>query len=173
MDAVEVVRQAFQGSHMWYEGTVAGVTDEEANAVPPGVAHPIGELAAHILHCEDGMINVAIRGKPAIWEAEGWGDRVNIPMLMDMEEPGARTREVRCSPQQLDAYAKSVFANTASFLDGLTAADLDGELDLTGMGMGKYKLGEFLMTMLLGNNYAHTGEISTIKGMLGNKGYPF
>jgi hypothetical protein len=27
--------------------------------------------------------------------------------------------------------------------------------------------------MLLGNAYAHTGEISALKGMLGSKGYPF
>ena len=45
---------------MWYQGTLADVTVEKANQVPSGVAHPIGALAAHILHCEDGMINMGI-----------------------------------------------------------------------------------------------------------------
>jgi len=34
-------------------------------------------------------------------------------------------------------------------------------------------MGTFLTTLLLGNTYAHMGEISALKGLLGSKGYPF
>ena len=56
---------------MWYEATIADVTAEQANHLPPGVPHPIGELAAHILHTEDGMINMVILGKQMVWERDG------------------------------------------------------------------------------------------------------
>ena len=171
MNAVDVVKLAYAGSHMWYQGTIGNVTADQANHAPPGVAHPIGELAVHILQCEDGMINMAIQGKPMIWERDGWGDKLGIPLMMNL--PPAAARDYKCDAQALQEYAQAVYKNTEEYLNSLTPGDLDGELDLTAMDMGKMKLGEFLMTMLLGNNYAHTGEISAIKGMLGRKGYPF
>lgn len=76
-NAVDVIKQAYQGSHMWYQGTIADVTEEQANYVPPGRAHPIGALAAHILQTEDGMINMAILGQPMIWERDGWGQKLD------------------------------------------------------------------------------------------------
>ena len=157
---------------MWYQGTVADVTAEQANHVPPGVAHPIGELAAHILHTEDGMINMVVLGKEMIWERDGWGAKLGVPLMLEQDTAAARA--FQCDPQQLQEYAQAVFASTAAFLDSLTPEDLDGkEVDMGAEGMGMMKLGNFLAQMLLGNTYAHTGEISALKGMLAKKGYPF
>ena len=172
MDAIQLLKSAFEGSHMWYEATIADVTAEQANHLPPGVAHPIGELAAHILHSEDGMINMVILGKQMIWERDGWGAKLGVPLMMDQDTAGARA--FKCHPQQLQEYAQAVFAGTAAFLDSLTPEDLDtNKVDMTAEGVGVISLGNFLTQMLLGNNYAHTGEISALKGMLGRKGYPF
>lgn len=157
---------------MWYQGTIADVTADQANEVPAGVAHPIGELAAHILHSEDGMINMVVRGQQMIWERDGWAAKLGIPVLMMQD--AATARSVRCDPQQLQEYAQTVYASTDSFLDSLTPEDLDTkEVDMTEDGFGIMKLGDFLTQALLGNNYAHTGEISALKGILGKKGYPF
>jgi hypothetical protein len=172
MNGVQVLKSGFEGAHMWYQATVGDVTAEQANHVPPGVAHPIGELMAHILHSEDGMINMVIQGQQMIWERDGWGEKLGIPLML--EQDNAAARAVKCDPAQLQDYAQAVFANTAAFLDGLTPEDLDTrELDMTAEGMGMMKLGNFLAQMLLGNTYAHTGEISALKGMMGEKGYPF
>ena len=172
MDSIQVLKRAFEGSHNWYQGTIADVTAEQANQVPDGVAHPIGETALHILHSEDGMINMAILGKPMIWERDGWAAKLGAPVMMMQESAAARS--VRCDPQELQEYAQSVYANTNAFLDGLSAEDLDTkEVDMTADGFGIMKLGDFLTQALLGNNYAHTGEISALKGILGRKGYPF
>lgn len=94
-------------------------------------------------------------------------------MLINQENAAARA--YKCDLKALLEYGQAVFANTEAYLNTLQDADLDREVDLTHMdpGMDKMSLGEFLTQMLLGNNYAHTGEISALKGMLGNKGYPF
>ena len=170
MNGVEVFRTAFGGAHNWFNGTVADVSDAQANSVPPGIVHPIGELAAHILHSEDGLLSV-IRGTRPIWETDGYGDKLGLAMMMGQDNEVARA--YRVSPAQLTEYASKVFAQTDAYLASLTDADLDREVDLTPAGMGKMPLAAFLATALLGNTYAHTGEISALKGLHGEKGYPF
>lgn len=171
MDAVTALRTAYSGAHMWFDGTVADITDTQANSVPPGVAHPIGELMAHILHSEDGMLSQFALGKQPLWATEGWGARTGAPMMLDQTPDSARS--FRCDPAMLREYAVSVFAQTDAYLAGLSADDLDRDIDLSAAGMGSMTLASFLLATLLGNTLAHTGEISALKGVLGAKGYPF
>ncbi|HEX5163803.1 MAG TPA: DinB family protein [Thermomicrobiales bacterium] len=174
MDGIAVLKSAYAGAHMWYRGTIEGLTSEDANRVPPGIAHPIGQQIAHILHAEDGMLNMVLRGQPMLWERDGWGARLDLPLQLAQTSDSARA--FRCDAQQLaqlGEYADAVFANTDAYLDSLTPDDLDAEADLTAAGMGTMPLGVFLTQFLLGNTYGHTGEISTLKGMLGRTGYPF
>jgi hypothetical protein len=171
VNGVQAIKVAFDGSHRWFQGTIADVTQEHADVVPEGVAHPIGELIAHVLHSEDFMINTAIQGKPTVWETDGWAERLGVPLMLGQESESARA--FRCDTQAMRDYSQAVYASTEAFFADLSDADLDGELDLTDMGMDKYPLGVFLTNLLLGNNYAHTGEISALKGILGMRGYPF
>ena len=171
MDSVEVVRSAFGGAHMWYNGTVADITDEQANAVPPGVAWPIGAIMSHVLSAEDFMINQVVQGKPLVWN-DSWKAKVGDDVMFEMTAENARG--YNASVSGLAEYGRAVFENTEGFLAGLTATDLDREVNLKSVGFpNNMSLGVFLTSMLLGNTYAHTGEISCLKGSLGNKGYPF
>ena len=171
MEAVAVLKSAFDGAHMWYQGTIADVTEEQANVVPPGVAHPIGALMAHILQCEDVMINQIIRGRPPLWEQDGWSDKVGGDLLVDLDPA---VREYPCNLQAMAAYGQAVVASTDAFFQSISDGDLDRELELIPLGFPtNLTVGAFLSQMLLGNTYAHTGEISFIKGSLGQKGYPF
>lgn len=172
MNAIDVLKMAYAGSHQWYEGTIADLAPDAANSVPPGEAQPIGYVAAHILHCEDVMINSVIQGKPSIWERDGWGAKTGISSLA-LDQPNEQARAYRCDPLKLQAYAADVFKSTEAYFDSLRGEDLDKDVDLSAANMGTMGLGQFLLTMLLGNNYAHTGEISALKGTLGSKGYPF
>lgn len=170
MNAIDVLRTAFGGAHHWYQGTVAGLSAEQANTVPSGVAHPIGSQMAHILHSEDGMVGM-LSGQAPLWQSEGWGERLGLPMVMSQTAEAARA--FRCDPAQLEAYGQAVFARTDAYLASLTEADLDQPVDLSSWGMGSMSKGQILTTMLLGNTFAHTGEISALKGTQGLKGYPF
>jgi len=172
MDGVGVIKSAFRGAHDWFLGTVADVGAAQANNVPPGVAHPIGGLMAHILQCEDFMLNTAVEGKPSIWERDGWAARCGGELMVDLDPAVARA--FKCDTASLGQYAQAVFANTDAFLAGLKDSDLDQEVNLLPLGFpNNMALGDFLSQMLLGNTYAHTGEISTLKGIMGAKGYPF
>ncbi len=172
MNGVAVLQSAFAGAHMWYQGTVADVGLDQAHQVPPGIAHPIGALMAHILHSEDFMFNTAVLGQPPLWEREGWGERLGGEMLVYQES--AAVRAYTCDPAELSAYAQAVFANSDAILSSFTEAELDRELNLVQFGFPQnMTVGVFLTQMLLGNTYAHTGEISALKGSLSLKGYPF
>ncbi|MBI2761682.1 MAG: DinB family protein [Chloroflexi bacterium] len=167
-----LARGAGAGAHDWYLGTVAVVGAEQANTVPPGVAQPISALIAYILHCEDFMFNTAIQDVPPLWERVGWGAKLGGSMLLDQEESAARayTRD----PRQMADYATAVFANTDAVLSSLTDGDLDRELDLVQFGFpANMTIGAFLTQMLLGNTYARTGEISSLKGSMSMRGYAF
>ena len=172
MNTIGVLKSAFDGAHMWYQGTVADLTEEQANIVPPGVTHPIGELMAHILQCEDIMINQVILGKPPLWERDGWKLKVGGDLMVDHDAAAARA--YKCHLAAMSDYGQAVFSSTGAFLEGLKETDLDRELELVSLGFSNnMSVGEFLTQMLLGNTYAHTGEISALKGSLGNKGYAF
>jgi hypothetical protein len=172
MDGVAVLKSAFAGAHGWYLGTVADVGIEQANAVPPGVAQPISALIAHILHAEDFMFNTAIQGVPPLWERDGWGAKLGGSMLLDQDAVTARA--YTCDPRQMAEYAAAVFTNTDAVLSSFTDSDLDRELDLVQFGFAtNMTVGAFLTQMLLGNTYAHTGEISSLKGAMSMKGYAF
>lgn len=40
MDVNQALKSAFDGAHMWYLGTIADVTAEQVNDVPPGLGTP-------------------------------------------------------------------------------------------------------------------------------------
>ena len=172
MDGVSVLRSAFAGAHHWYTGTVADVGAEQANTAPGGVAHSIGSLMAHIVNTEDFMFNTAIQGQPTLWERDGYGARLGGEMLV-AQEPDA-VRAYVCDPQAMAEYTQAVFANSDAILGSLTEDDLDRELNLVQFGFpSNMPMGAFLTQLLLGNTYAHTGEISALKGIMSMKGYPF
>ena len=170
MDAVSLLKSAFDASHFWYQGTVADVTEEVANVVPAGTAHPIGSLMAHTVQSEDGLINM-VQGKQSLWEREGYGERLGLPMLMS--QTAETSRSFRCDPSKLADYTNAVYAQTAAYFDSLEPADLERGVDMSAWGMDEMPLGQVLTTFALGNNFAHTGEISALKGTQGLKGYPF
>ena len=168
MDAVQVLKGALSSSHVWFDGTCADVSKEQANFVPAGTAHPIGELAAHVIQSEDWFINGMLQGKPTIWERDGWGQKLGMPSVV------TQTQEVvkgfKGDIAALQPYKEAVYKNTEAYLGGLKSADLDRELEFMG---NKMPVGQLFSMLLLGNTFAHTGEISTLKGIQGARGYPF
>jgi hypothetical protein len=74
--AVEFVRQAAQLGHWYLDGTVSDVTAEQAQAVPPGRANPIGATFAHLVCSEDSIINGMLQ------------QRAPLSVSSDAERPG-------------------------------------------------------------------------------------
>lgn len=171
MNGVDTLRSAFQAAYMWYDGTVANVTEQQANYRPAGKAHSIATLATHVQQSEDWFVNQLMRGGEMKWEAEGWGDKLGIPNLAQLQD----NVEVQMAGglQRLQPFQEAIRANTAEYFNGLTDADLDEELDMSAFELGMMRRGDVISNFLLGNSFAHTGEISAIKGIQGVQGYPF
>lgn len=170
MDSIALLKSAFHASHTWYQGTVADVSEEQANTLPAGRAHPIAAQMAHLVHSEDAMVSM-LSGQAPLWEREGYGQRLGLPMLFSQTSEGSRA--FRCKPADLADYTKAVYAQTDSYLGSLEPDDLDRDIDLTSWGIGIRPLGGVLTGMVIGNNFAHTGEIAALKGTQGLQGYPF
>ncbi len=168
MDAIEAIRGTINHSHEWFEGTMSDLTQEQADYLPPGTAHPIGALVAHILQSEDTVINGMVQGQPSVWESGGWEQKLGIPNVARLSQEVARS--FKGDLNALRPYKEAVFASTQSCLDGLSVEDLDREVEI---GEGTMTVFDALTNVVVGNNLAHTGEISALKGVQGAKGYAF
>jgi hypothetical protein len=169
MNGVDVTRAAIDASHRWFSGTIADLTPELTNFVPPGKVHPIGELVVHSVNAEDYFINQRLREVAPLWERGAWGEKLGLPFMLQHEEYASR--EFRCDVAALQPYIDAVFAETTAYLDTLSEAELDRTMP---MGpLGDMRTGDIIQFFIVGNTLAHTGEISAIKGLQGAKGYPF
>jgi hypothetical protein len=176
MNGVEFARQAIKSGHEWLEGTMADVTPEQAHWIPPGVAHPIGALYAHVLTGEDMLVHAMLKQAPPLF-ASSWAGKTGLsePMPMPGPEWGKHAqwaRSVKVDLPQLKAYAQAVYAATDEYLATLTDADLSRPFDMTSFGMGMQTVGWVIGLLLINHIGTETGEISCAKGLQGLKGYP-
>ena len=80
------------------------------------------------------------------------------------------SRRVRMDMPKLREYAKAVFAATDTYVDSLSETDMAREIEFFGR---KMPLVAFFLGVMCTHCANHTGEISTLKGLQGLKGYPF
>lgn len=169
--AVRVYRDIFTTIHHWVSGTTADLTAESASWSPGGNCATAGGNFAHLALGQDFFINTLIRNAPKLSETTFAGKTgFDLPYPDGPWTEWART--ARFDLDQLRTYCDAVFANTDAYLATLTDADLDREIDLSGMGWG-IKTVSGLLDMIAVDGASHNGETSAIKGMQGKQGYPF
>jgi hypothetical protein len=173
VNGVEMIRAAFKTNHDFLAGTIAGVTDAEANASVQGNANPISATYGHIVMGEDALVNAICRdGAPMFASSHAGKTGFSEP-----PPAGPQWRDwalrVRADMAQAGSFAQAVFGATDGWLAGLTDADLDRVLDLPAKGVGAppMPLGAFL-SIVAANAAWHTGEIAALKGIRGGRGYP-
>ena len=174
MSTINLIREQIKLAHGYFEGTMAGVTDEVAHWQPGGTAHSIGSQYAHLIVSEDMMINSLLKESDSPLFATSWAGKTGL------DEPQAAfqtTREwaqsVQVDLEAMHAYAQAVYGNTDAYLGSLTDADLESKVDLTEQGMGTWALDAFLLSFVYGHIRDIMGEISALKGVQGLQGYPF
>lgn len=176
---VTSLRQQFQSAHQVLEGTMEGVTAEQAHWVPPGMANPLGATYAHIITSEDGTITGMIRGAAPLF-ASTFAGKIGLsvpPPGPNPDQPGFPdwsewARRVEVDLVALRDYAQAVYAASDEYLGSLTDEALTRAVDLSALGAGEQTVGQLLGTMVA-NAQWHTGEIACLKGLQGLKGYPF
>lgn len=164
---VSLLRAQFEGAHSWFEGTVATVTDKMAHWQPAGKAVPIAAHYVHVLTAEDYFFNAMLTGGTPIMATGETGFSEPPPM----GPWGEWARRVQVNMPILRQYANKVYAATDAYFASLSDDDLERELDLTAIGLGHMSLGMFASTVLI-NCSNHCGEISCLKGLQAEQGYP-
>lgn len=170
MDIIAFLRDQLKQAHEFFEQTMADVTPDQANWMPPGVALPLGAIYAHSVCTEDFAINKLLKGGEPLY-ATTLADTCGI------HDPGPYISRDWASTIQLDLpaarrYAQAVYDATDAYITGLSADALDGTADLSSEGWGTWPLHVVLSRFVVGHVDNMTGEISCLKGLQGAKGYP-
>ncbi|MCB9108380.1 MAG: DinB family protein [Anaerolineales bacterium] len=149
------------------QAVMADVPNEVVHAVPAGSANTIAANAAHAVTSIDGLINGLIRGAAPVLMSEPTGLSEPAPMGGDWGDWG---RSVQVDVEALGAYAGKVMKSVAEYMGTLSDADLERSIAAPS-GFETSVEGWFSLTIL--NTAWHTGEIASLKGTHGLKGYPF
>jgi hypothetical protein len=172
------MRQQLKEAHDVLEGTMADVTSEQAQWLPPGTANPLGASYAHAVVSEDLLINGFLRRAVPLFAQPDWAGKNGLSEPMPNPGPGWENyggwaRRVQVDLPVLRRYAEAVYANTDQYLANLAPEELDQPVDMSQMGMGKPSLGWFLGSLVILHAANMCGEIACLKGLQGAKGYPF
>ena len=169
--AVSLLREQLQQAHGWLEATMADVTPTLAHDTPPGKPNPIGAQYGHVLTAEDMFVNAVIGGGAPLM-ASTFAGKTGMSESMPLN-PGwdEWARRVQIDLPAIREYAQAVYAATDAKLIGMVDEDLSREVILSFGGEWPTTAGQLLNNLLL-NAYSHAGEISCLKGMHGQRGYP-
>jgi hypothetical protein len=172
MDAVALLRQQYAQAHGWLEATTGQIDSEQTHWCSPTGVCPAGAHYAHTLMGEDLILNMIVRGgQPLMMGA--WAGKVGVSDMPpdDDADWSGWARSVKVDMDQLREYGQAVYAETDAYLASLTPADLEREFDSSPLPFGITTVAVVLNT-LCGHVYMHSGEISMVKGMQGQRGYP-
>jgi hypothetical protein len=146
------------------------VTQEQLDWHPPGKANPLGATYAHALCSEDALVHMVLLGGQPLMETEFKGKTGISDPRWSSEYEWAR--EVKVDLDTAREYANAVYSATDNYFASLEADDLDRTLDLSEMGFGEKKVAWVISSLVSSHAANMTGEISTLKGLQGAKGYP-
>ena len=172
-----LLRSVVADARQVLDGTMADVTQAQADFIPPGVANPLGVTYAHVVWSEDMTVQGMFRQRPPLF-ASSWSGRTGLSEPMPTPGPEwadypAWTRRVKVDLGALREYAQAVAAETDAWIASLGEADLDSPVDLSAAGLGQHTLGPAIALLVANHLVTETGEISVLKGIQGAKGYPF
>jgi hypothetical protein len=174
---VALLRSIVADARNVLDGTMADVSQAQADHIPPGIANPLGATYAHVVWSEDMTVQGMFRQVPPLF-ASSWSGRTGLSEPMPTPGPEwvnylAWTRRVKIDLDALRAYARAVAEATDAWIASLSEADLDRPLDLSGAGLAQHTLGTAIALLIANHLGTETGEISVLKGIQGARGYPF
>jgi hypothetical protein len=172
MSEAAVLRNQLHHFHEYLEATMEGVTDEHAHWVPPGGAHPIGAIYAHVIFNEDDAIQRILQDRQPLADP-AWAGRSGVTgaVPLGVTDWANWARTARFDIRQLREFAKAVYAQTDNYLARSSESDLARQVDLSRDGYG-IQPAIFVPHVLLANVAIHTGEIACLKGIQGLRGLP-
>lgn len=171
MELNEVHLEHIKWGHEFFQLVTKDVTPEQTQWQPPGTANPLAAVLAHAVVTEDAAVQILLMGDEPLYESD-WEGRTGISDLELRITPEWANR-VEVDLDSFMEYTQAVFARSEKVLAGLTAEDLEREIDLTEMGMGFKTAHQVLAELIVSHLNNMIGEIAVLKGLQGAQGYPF
>jgi hypothetical protein len=173
---VALLRRMVSDARGVLEGTMADVTQEQADSIPPGIANPLGATYVHVMWSEDMIVQGMFRQAQPLF-ASSWAGRTGLSEPMPTPGPdwvnyAPWTRRVKIDLNQFRQYAQAVAAQTDAWLAELSDADLSRPMNLSGIGLGQHTWGSAIALLIANHLGTETGEIAVLKGIQGARGYP-
>jgi hypothetical protein len=173
MNTVELLQFSLANAFNVLGQVTAGLTQEQADWQPPGIANPIGGTYWHALTSVDHIVHKWCVGEQTISERDGWADRALTVSAPEPEHGGDYLdylRAIRIDIPAVNDYASVLSDAVQGWLGSLAPEDLAREVETP---VGALSLAQLLETFVIWHVNAHCGEIAALKGCLGAKGYPW
>jgi hypothetical protein len=198
MNTVQLVHFSLSLAFEYLEQAVSDVTQEQANWLPPGNANSIGALYWHTIAYVDQLVHdwcmppfrdVSVEevfeakrakrdlgmGQVALRHRDGWQEKVVRAFPPENPEDPywdvRNTREgLRVDLPALHDYAHATAQTLLDWAASLTPEDLERVIPTP---WGDYNQGQWLEFFIIWHINVHCGEIASVKGYQGLKGYPW
>lgn len=162
----ELLTEAFERLPDLVVGAVEGLTPEQLHWAPAPSANSIGWLVWHLARIQDDHVAELI-GAEQEWSAGAWAPKFGLAsntMETGYAHRPADVARVRPeSPSTLVDYYFAVAERTRTFLDEVTADDLDRIVDER--WDPPVTLGVRLISVL-GDDMQHVGQAAYVRGLL-------
>ena len=146
---------------------VTGLDDKTLATRPSDTANSIAWLVWHLTRVQDHHVSELLDGEQ-LWVGAGWAGRFGLDADPENHGYGHTAEQVAQvrpdGPEILVAYLDAVWARTRSFLEGLTAADLDRVVDRR--WDPPVTLGVRLVSVA-DDSLQHVGQAAYLRGLLG------
>jgi hypothetical protein len=169
MDSREYLQRQFASVRSVSDAVTRDLTDGQLNWAPPGTANPIGTTLVHTIVGEDFFVQSVIQGKPKVWDAGRWSERIGLKTLPGRGTSWEEPNRTKFSLADLLAYQEEVRSATDAYVAGLTAEELQRQVTFGGMNRSVAEA----LALSVTHTAHHMGEISILKGVQGAKGLPF
>lgn len=129
--ARELLADCFGRVHDEYGALTDGLSEELATYRPESEANTIGWLLWHLARVQDDHIADAA-GLEQVWTARGWQQRFGLPFEAEATGYGQNAQQVaavKVTGELLSGYHSEVHAQTTSYVDSLTPAELQRVVD--------------------------------------------
>jgi hypothetical protein len=118
MTAIDAYRKLLKTAHDALEGTVTGVTPEQATWDPPGKAFSVAANYAHVVGSEDMAVQRLLRGKELL-ATTIWAGRTGLSELPPLGPGGDLkpwSRQAKIDLPALQRYGQAVYAATDEYV---------------------------------------------------------
>ena len=172
MEGAELIADALGRVNRLLHRAMEGVPAGTLNKQPTADTNSMSWLAWHLCRVQDHHIS-DLMDKPQLWVSDGW--HAKFGMAKDDKETGtghtpAQVAALKVPSADLSlAYADAVYERSKQYLDTLSPADLDAEINepqytpLPTIGVR--------LVSVIADNTQHAGQVMYVRGLIEGLGW--